>query len=91
MQDSTASQHRSLIDHVPQERLNKEIRRRTDVVGIFPDRAAIIRLIGLLLIEQTVEWAEQRRYMTAEALAKVQRVRSADDGTEPALPTSLTA
>jgi len=73
--------------------LNKEIRRRTDVVGIFPDRAAIIRLIGSLLIGETEEWAEQRRYMSAEALAKVQRVRFAhtDDGTEPALAASLTA
>ncbi|GAA4638950.1 IS256-like element IS1081 family transposase [Actinoallomurus vinaceus] len=83
---------RQIWSNNPQERLNKEIRRRTDVVGIFPDRAAIVRLVGAVLMEQTDEWTEARRYMGLEFLAKARlRLVAGETPTEDTATQAITA
>ena len=65
-------QHRTKIHSTnPLERLNKEVKRRADVVGIFPNESAIVRLIGAVLLEANDEWQLQHRYMQTEAMAEL--------------------
>jgi len=72
-------------------RLNREIRRRTDVVEIFPDRNAIIRHLGAVVAEQHDEWAEGRRYLGLDVLARPRITLTADATNSPAQEVAINA
>jgi transposase-like protein len=83
---------RQIWSNNPNERLNREIRRRTDVVGIFPDRDALIRLVGAVLAEQHDEWTEMRRYIGLDILARARMtVIDTEQATQEVPLTAITA
>ncbi len=82
---------RQIWSNNPNERLNKEIRRRTDVVGIFPDRDSVTRLVGAVLAEQHDEWTEGRRYLSLDALHRARLELITTDPEETDQPLALTA
>jgi len=82
---------RQIWSNNPNERLNREIRRRTDVVGIFPDRASIPRLGGPARAEQPDEGAEARRYLGLDVLARSQAISTTEEVTNQPILEALTA
>ena len=82
---------RQIWSNNPQERLNREIRRRTDVVGIFPSRDALIRLVGAVLAEQHDEWTEMRRYIGLDVLTKSRPTIAGNTQPEEVPLTAITA
>ena len=82
---------RQIWSNNPQERLNREIRRRTDVVGIFPGRDALIRLVGAVLAEQHDEWTEMRRYIGLDVLTKSRLTLARNTPPEEVPLTAITA
>jgi len=79
-----AAHWRKIWSNNPLERLNKEVKRRSNVVGIFPNDAAAIRLIGAVLADQHDEWAIARRYLSETSMARLNQPRDTDPG-QPAL------
>ena len=73
MAPSPQEQWQKIWSNNPLERLNKEVKRRTTVVGIFPNEAAVIRLVGSILSEQHEEWQISKRYFSAGSIAKLDR------------------
>ena len=86
---SFPAQHRAKLHSTnPLERLNKEVKRRADVVGIFPNEDSITRLIGAVLMEANDEWQLQHRYMQIEGMAELAAPLAEE---EPLLPTPKAA
>ena len=85
----TVETHRARIRSTnPLERLNKEIKRRTAVVGIFPNRASVIRLVGMILAEQDDEWQDGRRYFRPETMALIDAPIEREEVGQPILLAS---